>query len=158
MPYDHYQEKPGFLATDANPVPGPGERSEERPALECRPNDQTANLRLGGNAAALAVAPSSDAVTLVRVDLDSPATAAGAWIGPYQLLHKLGEGGMGAVWLAQQTHPVKRKVALKFTKGDLDSAVVVARFAAELQALALMDHPHIVKEIDAGTTDAGRTY
>ena len=79
-------------------------------------------------------------------------------IGPYKLLQVIGEGGMGSVWMAEQTHPVRRKVALKLIKAGMDSRQVVARFEAERQALALMDHPNIAKVFDAGTTDAGRPY
>src|SRR5439155_19193538 len=79
-------------------------------------------------------------------------------VGPYKLLQRLGEGGMGAVFLAEQTEPVRRKVAVKIIKPGMDSAVVLARFEAERQALALMDHPNIARVLDAGTTDAGRPY
>src|SRR5262245_27483546 len=74
-------------------------------------------------------------------------------IGPYQLLEPIGEGGMGRVYLAQQTEPVKRLVALKVIKPGMDSKQVLARFEAERQALALMDHPHIARVLDAGTTE-----
>ncbi|HEV3022045.1 MAG TPA: protein kinase, partial [Pirellulales bacterium] len=83
---------------------------------------------------------------------------AGARIGPYKLLQKLGEGGMGAVWAAEQTEPIKRRVALKLIKAGMDSAQVLRRFEAERQALALMDHTHIAKVLDAGTTPEGRPY
>src|SRR5262249_40978636 len=84
--------------------------------------------------------------------------AAGGLIGPYKLLEQIGEGGMGAVWMAQQTEPVKRVVAVKLIKPGMDSKAVLARFEAERQAWALMDHPNIAKVLDAGTTDAGRPY
>lgn len=84
--------------------------------------------------------------------------ASGGTIGPYRLLETLGEGGMGEVWLAEQTRPVRRQVALKIIKAGLDTAQVVARFQAERQALALMDHPAIAKVFDAGSTDQGRPY
>jgi serine/threonine protein kinase/tetratricopeptide (TPR) repeat protein len=93
-----------------------------------------------------------------RTGPDVPAEAQGTAIGPYRLLQKLGEGGMGAVWVAEQREPVKRRVALKVIKPGLDSAQVLHRFEAERQALALMDHTHIAKVLDAGTTDAGRPY
>src|SRR5262249_37443133 len=70
----------------------------------------------------------------------------------------VGEGGMGAVWMAQQTEPVKRLVAVKLIKVGMDSEQVLARFDAERQALALMDHPNIAKVLDAGPTEAGRPY
>jgi len=79
-------------------------------------------------------------------------------IGPYRLLEKLGEGGMGEVWLADQHEPIRRKVALKIIKPGMDSKQVVARFEAERQALAMMDHPSIAKVYDAGATPAGRPY
>src|SRR5262249_20308060 len=82
----------------------------------------------------------------------------GACIGPYKLRQALGEGGMGIVYLAEQDHPVRRRVALKIIRPGMDTAQVIARFAAERQALALMDHPHIAKVLDAGATDSGRPY
>jgi serine/threonine protein kinase/tetratricopeptide (TPR) repeat protein len=90
--------------------------------------------------------------------LPTPTDRTGAVIGPYKLLQPIGEGGMGAVYLAEQTHPVQRKVALKLIKPGLDSRQVIARFEAERQALALMDHPNIAKVLDAGTTEAGQPY
>ena len=76
-------------------------------------------------------------------------------IGPYKLLQKLGEGGMGEVWLAEQEQPVKRRVALKIIKPGMDSRHVIARFEQERQALAMMDHPNIAKVLDAGTISSG---
>src|SRR5262245_34237878 len=86
------------------------------------------------------------------------AEAAGTLIGPYKLVQPIGEGGMGTVFMAQQTAPVKRLVALKIIKPGMDSHQVIARFEAERQALALMDHPHIAKVFDGGTTDSGRPF
>jgi eukaryotic-like serine/threonine-protein kinase len=82
----------------------------------------------------------------------------GSIIGRYKLLEKLGEGGFGAVWAAEQREPVKRRVALKIIKLGMDTRQVVARFEAERQAVALMDHPNIAKVLDAGATDQGRPY
>jgi tetratricopeptide (TPR) repeat protein len=82
----------------------------------------------------------------------------GAMNGPYKLIELIGEGGMGTVWMAQQTEPVRRLVALKLIKAGMDSAQVIARFEAERQALALMDHPNIARVLDGGTTNAGRPY
>lgn len=82
----------------------------------------------------------------------------GHQIGPYKLRELLGEGGMGAVFLAVQSQPFKRKVALKIIKPGMDSRQVLARFDAERQTLALMDHPHIAKVLDAGTSESGRPY
>jgi eukaryotic-like serine/threonine-protein kinase len=84
--------------------------------------------------------------------------APGARIGPYQLLEKIGEGGFGVVFLAEQTQPVRRRVALKVLKPGMDTKQVVARFEAERQALALMDHPNIARVFDGGTTPSGRPY
>ena len=88
----------------------------------------------------------------------SAAEASGTRIGPYKLLQPIGEGGMGTVWMAEQLEPVRRTVALKIVKAGLDSAQVVARFEAERQALALMDHPNIARVLEAGSTEAGRPY
>jgi non-specific serine/threonine protein kinase/serine/threonine-protein kinase len=78
--------------------------------------------------------------------------------GKYKLIERIGEGGMGSVWMAQQTEPVKRTVAVKFIKGVGDSKAVLARFEAERQALALMDHPNIARVLDAGTTERGSPF
>lgn len=82
----------------------------------------------------------------------------GMTIGPYKLLQQIGEGGMGSVYMADQTHPVQRKVALKVIKAGMDTRQVIARFEAERQALAMMDHVNIARVLDAGATDAGRPY
>ena len=82
----------------------------------------------------------------------------GDLIGRYKLLEKLGEGGCGVVYMAQQEEPVRRKVALKVIKLGMDTRSVIARFEAERQALALMDHPSIAKVLDAGATNTGRPY
>jgi eukaryotic-like serine/threonine-protein kinase len=84
--------------------------------------------------------------------------AVGQTIGRYKLLEKLGEGGCGAVYVAQQNEPVRRRVALKVIKLGMDTKEVIARFEAERQALAMMDHPNIAKVFDAGTTETGRPY
>jgi serine/threonine protein kinase len=92
------------------------------------------------------------------VDEPSPVERPGSVIGPYRLMEQIGEGGMGLVFVAVQQHPVRRKVALKVIKPGMDSRDVIARFEAERQALALMDHPNIARVLDAGTTDSGRPY
>src|SRR5436305_1610223 len=82
----------------------------------------------------------------------------GTVIGSYKLLQQIGEGGMGTVFLAEQTQPVQRKVALKVIKPGMDSRHVIARFEAERQALAMMDHVNIARVFDGGTTENGRPY
>ena len=90
--------------------------------------------------------------------VDRLVTRFGMQIGDYKLLQEIGEGGFGIVYMAQQSQPVKRKVALKIIKPGMDTCEVIARFEAERQALALMNHPNIAKVIDAGATDDGRPY
>ena len=85
---------------------------------------------------------------------ESPGTV----IGPYKLLQQIGEGGMGVVWMAEQTQPVQRKVAIKVIKPGMDSRQIIARFEAERQALAMMDHVNIARVLDAGTTESGLPY
>ena len=87
-----------------------------------------------------------------------PTHKPGDRIGPYKLLQPIGEGGCGVVYLAEQEKPVRREVALKVIKLGMDTRSVIARFEAERQALALMDHPNIAKVLDAGATEAGRPY
>ncbi|HEY5910541.1 MAG TPA: WD40 repeat domain-containing serine/threonine-protein kinase [Verrucomicrobiae bacterium] len=88
----------------------------------------------------------------------SPEESRNGWIGRYKLLEQIGEGGFGVVHLAEQVEPVRRKVALKVIKAGMDTRAVVARFEAERQALALMDHPNIARVLDAGATETGRPY
>ena len=91
--------------------------------------------------------------------IDQPTSEApGTVIGPYKLLEQIGEGGFGVVFMAEQTQPVRRKIALKILKPGMDTRQVVARFEAERQALALMDHPNIAKVFDGGVTLSGRPY
>jgi Tol biopolymer transport system component/tetratricopeptide (TPR) repeat protein len=89
---------------------------------------------------------------------DPPTEGPGTVIGRYKLLEKIGEGGMAVVYMAEQTEPISRKVALKIIKLGMDTRQVIARFEAERQALALMDHPNIAKVLDAGATETGRPY
>ena len=91
-------------------------------------------------------------------DADKPGEQPGAKIGRYRLLEKIGEGGMGTIWMAEQREPVRRRVALKIIKLGMDTKQVIARFEAERQALAMMDHPNIAKVLDAGATETGRPY
>ena len=90
--------------------------------------------------------------------LEARSEREGDMIGRYNLLRQIGEGGFGTVFLAEQSHPVKRQVALKVIKPGMDSKEISARFEAERQALAMMDHPHIARVHDAGTSEGGRPY
>jgi serine/threonine protein kinase/tetratricopeptide (TPR) repeat protein len=87
-----------------------------------------------------------------------PPARPGTHIGPYKLREQIGEGGFGVVYVAEQEKPVRRKVALKIIKPGMDTKDVIARFEAERQALALMDHPNVARVLDAGSTDSGRPY
>ena len=105
----------------------------------------------------LVLQPASAAPNATRSEM--PEAATGTLVaGRYKLLEPIGEGGMGSVWLAEQKEPVKRKVALKLIKPGMDSRAVLARFEAERQALAVMDHPNIAKVYDGGMTGEGRPY
>ena len=92
------------------------------------------------------------------IDFRPVSEGPGTVIGPYKLLQKIGEGGFGVVYMAEQQQPVRRKVALKIIKPGMDTREVIARFESERQALALMDHPNIARVLDAGATESGRPY
>jgi len=109
-------------------------------------------------AAALGATGSFDPTIGSETASGDPREAPGTAIGPYKLLQQIGEGGMGTVFMAEQTKPVQRKVALKVIKAGMDSRPVIARFEAERQALAMMDHVNIARVFDAGATEAGRPY
>ena len=95
----------------------------------------------------------------IGLTIDQPiAEQPGIVIGPYKLLEQIGEGGFGVVFMAEQQRPVRRRVALKVIKPGMDTRQVIARFEAERQALALMDHPNIARVLDAGATESGRPY
>jgi eukaryotic-like serine/threonine-protein kinase len=119
----------------------------------------TAGTFVGGSAAAAettCIPPLSSSPTQ---DTQLALTeGAGVVVGPYKLLQLIGEGGMGSVYMAEQEKPVRRRVALKIIKPGMDSDQVIARFEAERQALAMMDHQNIARVLDAGTTDTGRPY
>lgn len=106
------------------------------------------------------IAPTLDQIPAAGSDdAETPFTEGpGTQIGPYKLLQEIGQGGMGVVYMAEQREPVKRQVALKIIKPGMDTRQVIARFEAERQALALMDHPHIARVLDAGATESGRPY
>ena len=103
--------------------------------------------------------PTTEASTVIIPPVfNPPGEKAGDFIGRYKLLEKLGEGGMGSVWVAEQRQELHRKVALKVIKLGMDTKQVIARFEAERQALALMDHPGIARVLDAGATENGRPF
>jgi WD40 repeat protein/serine/threonine protein kinase/tetratricopeptide (TPR) repeat protein len=114
-------------------------------------------LRLYQGAGSFLESPAAEPVAPVTIDqpvLERP----GMQIGPYKLMEQIGEGGMGLVFVAEQHEPVRRKVALKLIKPGMDTRECLARFDAERQALALMDHPNIARVLDAGATASGRPY
>src|SRR5208283_3604334 len=98
------------------------------------------------------------ATVRVECPVARPDEAVGQTLGRYKLLERVGEGGCGVVYVAEQTEPLRRRVALKVIKLGMDTQQVVARFEAERQALALMDHPNIAKVLDGGATETGRPY
>jgi tRNA A-37 threonylcarbamoyl transferase component Bud32 len=102
--------------------------------------------------------PAQPTVEMGPVIIEALDEALGQTLGRYKLLEKVGEGGCGVVYVAEQTEPVRRRVALKVIKLGMDTKAVVARFEAERQALAMMDHPNIAKVLDAGATETGRPY
>src|SRR5688572_13105997 len=102
--------------------------------------------------------PAADGGKTVRVSESAVNESPGERIGRYKIRENLGEGGCGVVYVAEQEEPVRRRVALKVIKLGMDTKAVVARFEAERQALAMMDHPNIAKVLDAGATEAGRPY
>ena len=105
----------------------------------------------------MATPPSAKAT--IKLDLsETPDEAVGQTLGRYKLMERLGEGGCGVVYVAEQTQPVRRRVALKVIKLGMDTKAVVARFEAERQALAMMDHPNIAKVLDAGTTERSALF
>src|SRR4029078_670539 len=113
-------------------------------------------LRAHGGTAFLRDQPAADGGKTVRVS--ESAQNPGERIGRYKIRENLGEGGCGVVYVAEQEEPVRRRVALKVIKLGMDTESVVARFEAERQALAMMDHPNIAKVLDAGATETGRPY
>jgi eukaryotic-like serine/threonine-protein kinase len=107
-----------------------------------------------GSSPSLGGGPTEDPTRTIQ----TPESTPGSFIGPYQLVRQLGEGGMGVVYHAQQLQPIRRDVALKVIKPGMDSKQVISRFESERQALAMMDHPNIAHVFDAGTTDRGLPY
>jgi eukaryotic-like serine/threonine-protein kinase len=102
--------------------------------------------------------PAEVQTATVKLEPPVPSEKPGDCIGHYRLLQKIGEGGCGVVYMAEQQEPVRRRVALKIIKLGMDTRQVIARFEAERQALAMMDHPNIARVLDAGATETGRPY
>jgi WD40 repeat protein/serine/threonine protein kinase len=117
-------------------------------------NEVEALLRAHERSGDLLDLPESSPATTDLPACERPGTV----IGPYKLLEEIGEGGMGTVWMAEQTEPIRRRVAVKVVKEGMDSRQVLARFEAERQALAVMEHPNIARVLDAGRTPSGRPY
>jgi len=114
---------------------------------------------LAANNATDSLPDPAESIRTFKLDpADAPDPVVGQRIGRYKILETIGEGGCGVVYVAEQTEPVRRRVALKVIKLGMDTKQVVARFEAERQALAMMDHPNIAKVLDAGTTEAGRPF
>ena len=133
-------------------------RSHETPDSFLVGSAENPEATTDSSAIQIADAEGPDGTDEESIGRSSTAEGPGSRIGPYKLLQPIGEGGMGTVYMAEQTQPVRRTVALKLIKAGMDSRQVLARFGAERQALALMDHPNIAKVFDAGTTDTGRPY
>ncbi|MCX6632563.1 MAG: serine/threonine-protein kinase, partial [Candidatus Solibacter sp.] len=140
-------ERPGFLDQAC------ADNREQRARLEAMLGAHFSQTQTVGDAPGETVLLPHGSTTSVTHQEGS-----GEEIGPYRLLEELGEGGMGTVFLAEQVHRIRRQVALKIVKAGMDTQTVIARFEAERQALAKMDHPNIARVLDAGTTAAGRPY
>src|SRR5437660_7035623 len=122
----------------------------ESPAAELRALTQPGSPALGGEGPGVRGA--------ATINEPQVSERPGAVIGPYKLLQQIGEGGFGTVFMAEQQKPIRRKVALKVIKPGMDTRQVIARFEAERQALAMMDHLNIARVLDVGATDTGRPY
>ena len=145
-------EWPAFLARIADPTV----RAEVESLLKSSAsNDSIARAVPEPAGAAL---PNAGEALIPETEVVKGRISAHAMIGAYRLLHLIGQGGMGEVWLAEQKQPVRRRVALKLIKIGMDTREVIARFESERQALALMDHPAIAKVFDAGSNSQGRPY
>jgi WD40 repeat protein/serine/threonine protein kinase len=115
-------------------------------------------LRVHGDAKSFMKAPAPEVGETVAIFASRPEEKTGDRIGRYKLLQQIGEGGCGIVYMAEQEEPVRRRVALKIIKLGMDTKTVIARFEAERQAVAMMEHPNIAKVLDAGATDTGRPF
>ncbi|HVK08668.1 MAG TPA: serine/threonine-protein kinase [Gemmataceae bacterium] len=165
MPADPIQARDLFLHAVGRLPPDAwtayvAEASAGDPDLEAQVNEY---LRVHREAGSFLDRPAAVAADTATFEGEAPTAAGpgedlGTVIGPYKLVEQIGEGGFGVVYLAEQAAPVRRRVALKVIKPGMDTRQVVARFEAERQALALMDHPNIARVFDGGATPAGRPY
>jgi serine/threonine protein kinase/tetratricopeptide (TPR) repeat protein len=142
------------IFADAIEIESPEERAGFL-SRACQGNESLRNEveRLVGNYFSAGAFLERPAAQLQTIADPGPAQGPGSQIGPYRLVEQIGEGGFGVVYLAEQERPVRRRVALKIIKPGMDTRQVIARFEAERQALALMDHPNIAKVLDAGSTN-----
>ncbi len=156
-------EKPNDIESIYNAALKKGSKAERSAYLDAVCGDDSV-LRARVEALIKAHEEAGDFLEVPALDpnttLDKPPMieGPGMMIGRYKLLEKIGEGGFGVVWAAAQKKPMKRRVALKIIKLGMDTRQVIARFEAERQALAMMDHPNIAKVLDAGATETGRPY
>ncbi len=126
-------------------------------ALELRAEVESLLAHSDGGTSRMDLRPAGGPADTI-VDRGRPTEGPGARIGPYKILQQIGEGGFGVVYMAEQEYPVQRKVALKIIKLGMDTKQVIARFEAERQALAMMDHPNIATVLEAGATESGRSF
>ena len=150
---DERADRDGFLRPPDGPARAPEPRTTDRTDPEC-----PAEVDCTSPPPTPAETGSSEVPDGTVTPPQPVAEGPGVTIGSYKLLQRLGEGGFGIVYMAEQDKPVHRRVALKVIKPGMDSAQVIARFEAEKQALAMMDHQNIAKVFDAGTTDGGRPF
>src|SRR5947209_2480615 len=167
MPIDPAQAKSLFLG--ASDLSDPAERAsylERECGGDAKLRGRVEALLRANDAAPLPAAEAGEGPSAHGSDRQPPtvdhgdptARVGSVLVGKYKLIEEIGDGGMGTVYMAQQTEPVKRAVAVKVIKAGMDSKAVLTRFEAERQALAMMDHPNIAKVLDAGTTESGRPF
>jgi serine/threonine protein kinase len=127
-------------------------------ALDVREEVESLLAHSDRGTSAVYLGTDDDTPEITIVDRGPVKEGPGTWIGPYKILQKIGEGGFGVVYMAEQNKPVQRRVAVKIIKLGMDTKQVIARFEAERQALAMMDHPNIARVLEAGATETGRPY
>jgi eukaryotic-like serine/threonine-protein kinase len=154
-------ERAEIIFSDALALP-PGERQAflaDACGTDARLRAEVEEMLADNKAAGTFLSAEFPAARELGAEFGHPASEQpGDWIGPYRLMEKIGEGGFGTVWVAEQEKPVRRRVALKIIKPGMDSRQVIARFEQERQALAMMDHPNIARVLEAGATPLGRPF